>query len=451
MSNYPQYNFSFSAAGLGTNAAVFFINNAGTSSTHPQNQVSHIGGTASDNSVNSGAYAFIYGVGFGLASPGSQGVPNDNLLNYKGNNLGFADNAVVDQYGIAFVTWPNAPSSTPGNAYDIFYDASQHQYDIGVIYNYVFADNVSQPVTHIEPLTSFIVDGVQEIAGAPPPITGSISFQNTDGQAAIWNLNGTTVSGGATISPNPGSSWTEIGTGDFYNNGSSDLLWQNANGQAAIWEMNGTSLVGGGTVGADPGPSWKVIGSGDFNHDGFSDILWQNAGGQVAIWELNGTNIVGGGSVANPGPDWKAIGTGDFNHDGNSDILLQNSGGQVAIWEMNGSNIIGGGVIANPGPNWKVIGTGDFNGDNHSDILLQNTSGQVAIWEMNGSNIIGGGVVNANPGPSWTAIGTNGGSDILFQSTGGQTAIWDMSGTNIVGGGTVSQNAGPGWKAIGLS
>ena len=71
----------------------------------------------------------------------------------------------------------------------------------------------------------------------------------------------------------------------------SDILWQNTSGQAAIWDMNGTNVVGGGTCSPNPGPSWNAIGTGDFNDDGHSDILWQNANGQAAIWEMNGTNI----------------------------------------------------------------------------------------------------------------------------------------------------------------
>ena len=75
------------------------------------------------------------------------------------------------------------------------------------------------------------------------------------------------------------------------------------------------------------GPSWKAIGTGDFNDDGYSDILWQNTStGQASIWEMNGNSMIGGGTVSpNPGPTWKAIGTGDFNDDGHSDILWQNT------------------------------------------------------------------------------------------------------------------------------
>ena len=104
----------------------------------------------------------------------------------------------------------------------------------------------------------------------------------------------------ALVAPNPGPSWKVIGTGDFNDDGHSDILWQNANGQAAIWEMNGTNVIAGGMVRPNPGPSWKAIGTGDFNGDGHSDILWQNANGQAAIWEMNGTNEIAGGSWSPP-------------------------------------------------------------------------------------------------------------------------------------------------------
>ena len=289
----------------------------------------------------------------------------------------------------------------------------------------------------------------------------SIFWQNaSDGEASIWEMNGSDLVGGGPVSPNPGPGWTEIGTGDFNHDGQSDILWQNAStGQASIWDMNGASLVGGGPVSPNPGPSWKAIGTGDFTDDGFSDdILWQNAStGQVSIWEMNGSDLVGGGPVSpNPGPSWQAIGTGDFNKDGSSDILFQNkSTGQLSIWEMNGASLIGGGPVSpNPGPAWQAIGTGDFTHDGFSDdILLQNkNTGQISVWEMDGTSLIGGGPVSANPGTSWHAIGTGGGgSDILLQNTSGQASIWEMSGNSIVGGGPVSPSPGPSWHAIGLT
>ena len=46
----------------------------------------------------------------------------------------------------------------------------------------------------------------------------------------------------------------------------SDLFWQNRNtGQASIWQMDGNTQVDGGAVTPSPGPSWTEIGTGDFN------------------------------------------------------------------------------------------------------------------------------------------------------------------------------------------
>jgi hypothetical protein len=119
--------------------------------------------------------------------------------------------------------------------------------------------------------------------------------------------------------------------------------------------MNGTSIIGGGLVANNPGPTWQIKGTGDFYGDGHTDILWQNDNGSVAIWDMNGTSIIGGGLVSDPGPTWHIKGTGDFNNDGHTDIAFQNDDGTVAIWEMNGTNIIGGGAVANPGTGWNVF------------------------------------------------------------------------------------------------
>jgi len=194
---------------------------------------------------------------------------------------------------------------------------------------------------------------------------------------------------------NPGPSWLVKGSGDFNDDGYADVLWQNTNGQAVVWEMNGANLIGGGLAGPNPGPSWQVISAGDFNFDGHSDILWQSTSGQATIWELNGTNLIGGGLAGpNPGSSWQAKGSGDFNSDGYSDILWQNTNGQAGDLgdERCKKNVSSAGGLAgpNPGPSWQVIGVGDFNNDGKSDILWQNTNGQAAIWEMDGTNLIGG-------------------------------------------------------------
>ena len=51
-----------------------------------------------------------------------------------------------------------------------------------------------------------------------------------------------------------------------------------------------------------PRPDWHILGTGDYNNDGKSDILWRNSSGAVAIWEMNGISAIAAVVVANPGP-----------------------------------------------------------------------------------------------------------------------------------------------------
>jgi hypothetical protein len=279
-----------------------------------------------------------------------------------------------------------------------------------------------------------------------------ILWQNTNGQAAVWLMNGTTAFSQPAVGGNPGSSWQVVGSGHFSGGDQADILWQNTNGQAAIWLMNGTTPFSEPVVGANPGPSWRTVGSGDFNGDGDSDILWQNTSGQAAIWLMNGTTPISQPAVgANPGPSWRIAGIGDFNGDGKSDILWQNSNGQAAIWLMNGTTPFSQPLVGeNPGPSWRISGVGDFNGDGDADILWQNTNGQASIWLMNGTTPFREQLVGGNPGPSWHSVGTgdyngDGKSDILWQNDSGQASIWLMNGTTPVSEVLVGSNPGPSW------
>ena len=208
-----------------------------------------------------------------------------------------------------------------------------------------------------------------------PSVSGTYYVDLSDGYATVpesYTLSVVTTTADYTDNPtHPGAA--TIGgppppPTDFYGNGHSDLLLQNSSGEPFIYEMNGTSVAGGGSL-TNPGPSWHIKATGDFNDDGYADILGQNDNGAVAIWEMNGTTVIGGGSIGNPGPSWHAIATGDFYDNGYSDILFQNSNGEAYIWEMNGTTVIGGGSVGNPGPSWHAVATGDFYDNGYSDIL----------------------------------------------------------------------------------
>jgi hypothetical protein len=86
-----------------------------------------------------------------------------------------------------------------------------------------------------------------------------------------------------------------------------DILWQDTSGNVAIWEMNGTSVLNANTsFVANVVGQWSIQLTGDFNADGTSDILWQDTSGNVAIWGMNGTTILNASSsfVSNVAGPW---------------------------------------------------------------------------------------------------------------------------------------------------
>jgi hypothetical protein len=86
---------------------------------------------------------------------------------------------------------------------------------------------------------------------------------------------------------------------DFNKDGRTDILWYNpGTGVVNAWLLNGTTLIANPNVGVNvPGAQgWQIKGTGDFNNDGRTDILWYNpASGVVNAWLLNGTTL-----IANP-------------------------------------------------------------------------------------------------------------------------------------------------------
>jgi hypothetical protein len=285
--------------------------------------------------------------------------------------------------------------------------------------------------------------------------TSDILWQNTDGTAAIWQMNGTSLVSGANVGVNPGAAWHEIGTGDFNGDGHGDILWQNADGTPMMWLMDGSNAPTVSNVGFNPGPAWHEIGTGDFNGDGKSDILWQNSSGQAAVWLMDGANVLQGSDVGfNPGAAWHVIGAGDFDGDGKADILWQNSNGQAAAWLMDGLNLKSGGNVGfNPGSAWQVQAADDFNGDGKADILWQNKDGAPAVWLMDGFNVLSGANVGFNPGAAWQVHGAadfngDGKADILWQNTDGTPAVWLMNGTSLISGTNVGFDPGAGWHVV---
>ena len=87
------------------------------------------------------------------------------------------------------------------------------------------------------------------------------------------------------------------GVGDFNGDGKSDILWRNSSdGQVYLWFMNGTTMSGGGSV-SYASTDWSIQGVGDYDGSGRAGILWRNSSTeQVYIWLMNGTTLTAAGA-----------------------------------------------------------------------------------------------------------------------------------------------------------
>ena len=280
-----------------------------------------------------------------------------------------------------------------------------------------------------------------------------IAWRNTNGDVAIWLMNGTQVLSSPDIGNVP-TSWSIVGQRQLNNSGYADLIWRNTNGDVAIWLMNGTQVLSASDIGNVP-TSWSIAGTSAYNAtNGYAELIWRNTGSDVAIWQMNGTQVLSASDIGNVPTSWSIVGTGDFSGTGNTDILWLDTAGDVAIWFMNGTQVVSASVLGNVPTSWTIVGTGDFNGDGKTDILWRNANGDVAIWLMNGTQAISApdlGNVPAN----WTIAETgdfngDGYSDILWRDAAGDVAIWFMNGTQVVSAPGIG-NVPPSWTIQGAN
>lgn len=233
-------------------------------------------------------------------------------------------------------------------------------------------------------------------------LKSDILWHNTEnGRNAVWFMNGAVYLGIEMLdSTNP--RWNMVGSGDFNNDGETDILWRESS-KNATWYMDDVEMSSWTMIDEAP-ETWEVVGVADCNNDGDVDIYWQNQDSRkIAIWYMDGTEISETViSEYTQDAPWAIVGVADFNSDGSPDLLWRDpTSGENELWEMEGGVWTGTtDLLQSADTAWSVVGTGDFNGDGKSDILWRKSStGDNCIWYMNDTEYSSHTIINQASSP----------------------------------------------------
>jgi len=139
-------------------------------------------------------------------------------------------------------------------------------------------------------------------------------LQHSDGAIEVWLMDGTRRSQRVQTNPaNPGDrNWRVVASGDFNGDRLPDMVFQHTDGNLAVWILNGTAM----TTGVLLNPprfgdvNTKVVSAADRNQGGQADLLFQNViDGSLTLWWMEGINrsSVQPLNPPKPGGTWSAV------------------------------------------------------------------------------------------------------------------------------------------------
>jgi Ca2+-binding RTX toxin-like protein len=401
-----------------------------------------VGGSGNDTITGNGYSNALWGLGGNDGLYG--GSANDTLIGGDGNDFLEGGSGYDTIYS--------------GSGADNYYFQSDgHGGDFFPDWNYV-NDQIQISQSGFAVSSVVFQNGKEVAAGASrtflwDKVTGQFAF-DLNGS----NNGGKTVLATIMIDPtgtNVDNTWQIGGSGDFNNDGHSDIIWRSSSGSALIWEMvNGARTDGFGLGVIDN--SWVFAAFGDFNGDGTDDIVWQNnQNKEVHFWQMGNHQKVNGIGLGEIDQSWRIVGSGDFNGDGTDDLLFRNSiSNDGLVWTMNNGQKVEGYGLGGIDNTWQIAGAGDFDNDGTDDIAFRNTvSGNLLLWKMNNaekSDGFGQGEVDL----SWSIVATSdtdndGHADIIWHnSQSGEVAKWGITSLTKTSGGVFAA-AGTQWDVVG--
>ena len=214
-------------------------------------------------------------------------------------------------------------------------------------------------------------------------------------------------------------------------------------------------------------PTWTLpqqFVTGDFNDDGRSDILGRGASGPWYMIQSRGPVTVGGSAYAgefvistwgNWGTtgDWSQPVVGDYDGDGRDDVAAFTAAGSLRVAHSTGTKFDADGLWGQPtsAPDFQSIVSGDFNGDGRDDVWFKKAStNNWAVALSDGAKFI---VIDPTTTVTSTATTTykgdfdgDGADELLGWNNG--AGRWDVLDYTDQGGAVVQTTWG---TALGLS
>jgi hypothetical protein len=294
----------------------------------------------------------------------------------------------------------------------------------------------SNPPPHKPAHDDFNGDGTSDILFRNDATGSTWYAEMSNGALGTWQSLGSTA-----------TSYSVIGVGDFYGNGTSEELVRNGSGDTWLQTMSNGAPIGWQDIGGS-NPAYSVVGVADFYGNGTDDILFRNnSTGDTWFEAISNGGFAGWNQIGASNTNYAVVGVGDFYGNGTDDILFRNnSTGDTWFEAISNGAAAGWNEIGGSDTHYSVVGVGSFFGNGTDDVLFRNnSSGDTWIEQISNGAFAGWSQVGgSNTAYAVVAVGDyfgNGTSDILFRdnSTGD---TWFEA---------ISNGSAAGWHQVGGS